>query len=330
MKRTRIVATILVIAILILFVCNPEENIKACLLGLNIWAISWVPALLPFFILTKLLSELGFINFLAKKSEKITYKLFKVSGASSYIFMFSIISGYPIGAKLTYDCFNKGLITKEEAYKITTFTSNSGPMFILGTVAVGMFGNIKIGIIVLISHILGAIVNGIFYRNYKLKNNININTIKNLNYNTEKHNEINLEDIMYTSIKSILIVGGYISIFFMIINLINNIQILKPINLLLYSILKPIGLTPLGTTSITNGIIEMTKGCLLLSQSSISTTLIIPIATAIITFGGLSIHMQSLTFLKKIEIKTSFYFIQKLTHVIFSTFISILLCFFML
>jgi nucleoside recognition membrane protein YjiH len=80
----------------------------------------------------------------------------------------SVLSGYPVGAKLTADFYEKGLITKGQACRITTFTSTSGPLFIVGTVGIGMFHSAKLGIIILLSHFIGAILNGLIYRKYML------------------------------------------------------------------------------------------------------------------------------------------------------------------
>ena len=106
-------------------------------------------------------------------------KLYNCPSISSYILFMGIITGYPMGAKLCADCYEKNLITKEEIVRINSFTSTSGPMFIIGSVGIGLF-NPTAGIIIFVSHVLGALLNGLIYRNYKRKvrttNKIQIST----------------------------------------------------------------------------------------------------------------------------------------------------------
>ena len=133
-KRNTIFLSTIVIVLIILFVSHPQQNIDACVNGLLVWATSIAPALFPFLIFTKLLSELNFIENISIYLSPITKKLYNVPGISAYIYTMSILSGYPVGAKLTADFYEKGLITKGQACRITTFTSTSGPLFIVGTV----------------------------------------------------------------------------------------------------------------------------------------------------------------------------------------------------
>ena len=157
---------------------NPEIYIQATFEGLLVWATVVLPALLPFFMLTTMLTKLGVVNNFCQIFNPLTKFLFKAPAISSYIFFMSIISGYPVGAKLTSDCYKQGLITTTEASKITTFTSTSGPMFIIGTVGVGMLHSYLAGVIIFLSHILASIINGIFYRNFYVEQKHTSNSLK--------------------------------------------------------------------------------------------------------------------------------------------------------
>ena len=322
-KYKNLVLSSIVLLLMMLFIINPKPNLEACLNGLIVWSTAIAPALFPFLIFTKLLSELNFIENVSIYLSPLTKKLFRTPGVSAYIYTISILSGYPVGAKLTADFYEKGILTKDQACRIVTFTSTSGPLFIIGTVGIGMFDNKAIGITILISHFIGAILNGLLYRNY-MYNNVNI--AEDINF-SKINNKNLLEDIMLNSIKSILIIGGYVAIFFVIITMLNNANLLLPINNMLSYIFNSIGLPTSISSPIVNGLVEVTKGCLDLSQvNNISSTLKCAIATFLISFGGLSIHMQSLTFIKRFDIKLSFYFLQKATHAIISTIVAILLC----
>ena len=68
-------------------------------------------------------------------------------GEGSYAFIMGIISGYPVGAKIVNKFIEDGTCTKQEAERMLAFTNNSGPLFIIGTVGISLFGDTTIGII---------------------------------------------------------------------------------------------------------------------------------------------------------------------------------------
>ena len=323
-KSTLILITSTILFFIIILVISPKLCIEACFSGLNVWATSLLPALLPFFIFTKLLSELGVINTMSSVFSPITKKLYNTSGISGYIYLMSILSGYPVGAKLTCDLYKNNQIDIGQAHRIIAFTSTSGPLFILGTVAIGMFNNPKIGYVVIISHFVGALLNGLLYRKYLTKSPTV--GVEKLEFN--KSNKNILEETMYSSIKSILIVGGYVSLFFMIITVLNHYNILNPINFLICKLI-PFA-NPSVVSAISNGVIELTKGCLDLSTLNLTPKISATILSGLVSFGGISIFLQASTFLKSLNINLKYYFFQKITHTILSVLISLMLCTFML
>ncbi len=297
-------------------IINPAIYITSCLNGIIVWATVVLPALLPFMFFTKTLTELGVAEILATKF-KLFPKIFKVPSVAVYVFVLSILSGYPVGAKIVADLYESGNITKEEAYKITTFTSNSGPMFILGSVGIGMFANKKLGIIILISHILGALINGLIYRNHKEKK-------LEKNKKIIVKNNLSLGELMWNTVNSVLIIGGFIALFFVIIEILNNLHIFSPISNLFSSIFN---CNSNIFNAIFNGIFEITRGCLDISKLGLNEFFSGLLCTFIISFGGLATAMQAFVFLKKFDMRFSFFIKQKITHAIFASIISIIILF---
>lgn len=304
----------LILSIILLLVILPKTSISSFYDGIEIWATKILPSLLPFFILTQLLSSTPIIPYLEKKISPITEKLYGVGGSSGYIYIMSIISGYPVGAKITSDLYSSGKISKKEAISITSFTSTSGPLFILGTVAMGMLGNIKSGIIILVSHYLGALLNGFIYRCHENKSSNNIVSTT----------QSNTSSIIGSSIQSVLNIGAYVSLFYMIINLLLILNIFSPLanTLALVNLPKDI------TYGVLSGLIEVTTGELLLTKSNLSIKLITIFSTFIISFGGLSIHAQAHSYLQKFDMPYSLFLLQKSTHAILSAIIATIIIIF--
>ena len=145
-----------------------------------------------------------------------------------------------------------------------------------------------------------------------------------------KTNAKNLSEIlpnsMSSSITSCLIVGGYIAIFFMIIDLANNLNLLMPLNSVLSFILSPFGVDLNTASALTNGIIEISKGCNSLAGLNLPTKLLGTLASFVISFGGFSVFFQSITFLSKCKVNMGFYLLQKLTHGLLSAIITFAIC----
>lgn len=306
---------LLILFIIMLLIIFPSLAIVNFSQGILIWATSVLPALLPFFILTKLLSYTQFTHTIGKFLSPITNKLYNVGGVAGYIYIMSIMSGYPIGAKLTADFYKSGKITKSQAHSISAFTSTSGPLFIIGTVGIGLFNNKTLGIIVLISHFIGAFINGILYRNKKDSYTLSISQPITTN------NPLN--ESMTGSITSIMVVGGFIAIFYMILQLLISINAFA----LPIALLKLLGINENISTSLIAGIIEVTTGAKLLSQCQLNIILVAPILSFLISFGGLSIHAQAFCFLKDFNMSYGKFFIQKITHAIISTLVTLLIIF---
>lgn len=299
------VLILLIIAVVIL----PQVAIQTVFQGIILWATKVLPALLPFFILTKLLSYTTFATNSSRFLSPITNKLYNVGGVAGYIFFMSIISGYPVGAKITADLYQNNQITSGQARTIAAFTSTSGPLFIIGTVGVGFFQSTQFGFIVLISHIIAAIINGLFYRNKEKSPTANFTT-------TPPQNILN--DSMYSSIISITMVGGFIAISYMILSLISYLNIFSlPIR-----ILSSLGINESLSNSVMTGLIEVTTGLNLLSKTKTNFKLSAIISSFLISFGGFSIHAQAYCYLKTFQLKYKDFLKQKITHAIISALVT--------
>ena len=316
--------SLLTFVLLFLIVClviSPEIYMNSILNGIILWFRAVLPALFPFFFLTTMITELGGVQAIARVFQPITRKIYNVGGLGAYVFVMSIISGYPIGAKITSELHAKGLLTSNECARLTTFTSTSGPLFIIGTVGFAMFGNKSAGLIIFIAHILGSLVNGLFYRKYKvdkssqiISNEKSLSNIDNL-----------LSHSISNSILSVLMVGGYIALFFMLTDILVNLGFLAFFGNILSAFLGIFGITSAYSFPIASGLVEMTRGCFELSLIFTDIKFAGALATFIISFSGLSTIIQAMTFLSKCKVRFGFFVFQKFTHALTSSLLAYLL-----
>lgn len=198
-------------------------------LGLLLFANSVVPALLPFFIATEILSHTNVVLKIGELFNRYMRPIFNVPGIGAYALVMGIISGYPVGAKIVTNFRNNGLCTKAEAERLLAFTNNSGPLFILGTVGITMFGNTEIGILLFITHLISSLFVGFLFRFWKYNDKEKINAYKKSSSSSANITFSNLGEVLSDSIlnavHTIVIIGGFVVLFSVIISILNNLRI---------------------------------------------------------------------------------------------------------
>ncbi|MBB6217823.1 sporulation integral membrane protein YlbJ [Anaerosolibacter carboniphilus] len=323
----------------IFLISYPKEAVQSAKNGVDIWFNIVLPSLLPFFIGAELLIRLGVVSFIGSILEPLIRPVFNVPGEGSFVFAMSLTSGYPVGVKIVSKLRKEGIFSKEEGQRVMSFSSTSGPLFMLGAVAIGMFHSIALGTMIALSHYLGAIATGIVFRFYKRnikatihpmgKNHSITHAFKQL-MNSKVHPKQPFGRILGESVKesieTILIVGGFIILFSVIINILSISKIILFFSSLLLPLWKWLGFNQEIQHGIISGIFEITVGCKLISQvQSISFLQQAIIATMIISWSGLSIIAQAASMIHDTDLSVSVYVCSKLLHSIFSGFFAFLL-----
>ena len=297
-----------------------SSNLSAAQNGLTLWATSVIPSLFPFFVATELLSYTNIINILGKCFNKFMKPLFNVRGEGSFAFIMGIISGYPIGAKIACNLRESNTCSKEECERLLAFTNNSGPLFIIGTVGIKMFGSSSIGFLLLITHVLACLSVGICFRFWKsshsstkyISNGLKTSSISRVNLS-------NLGEIIgksiTNSISTILNIGGFVVIFSVVISILkhsNFMLILEPILDFLHIQSNIVESFILGIVEITNGIFAISS--IPIKEISIN----IVLTSFLLGCGGVSILLQVWSIVSKTDLSIKPYVLGKLLHGIFA------------
>ncbi len=275
--------------------------------GLKLWLFCVVPSLFPYFFITAILSSLKITGKASRLFSPFMKGAFRVNGAVSYAFFMSLISGYPVGAKLTAELKAQGVLSPVEATRASALCSTSSPMFMLSSVGNLMFSSPIFGLGLFICHILAVLCVGVIFSFYKRKDKP---TNAPIFIPTQKLDNI-LYESSYSSVVSCLTVGGLITVFYLLTEVLLSLNILSPIINLLTPLLKD--------THLSNGLVlgffECTRGLRELSSAGM-VFLSLPLATFICSFGGLSVIMQSVAFLKQAKIKIAPFFVSKILSAI--------------
>lgn len=301
----------------------PSIALQSAQNGVRLWAGSVLPALLPFFICANFMIALSVPRLIGKFFERPFQALFGTPGCSAFVFMISITSGYPMGAKLVGDMKRRGEIDGSDARRMLAFCSTSGPLFMLGTVGVSMLASPAAGAVIAISHYLGAVVNGMAARLFVRKKNrqINESTFKQKSTLQElptSHSPLLLLDLFTDSIlssfRTLGVICGYIVLFSILTDLLQFSGLLHFLSVDFQR-------------GAVKGLLEMTVGCGGVSGSlGLSLTWKCILCTFLISFGGLSVAAQSASMLSGTGIGMGYYLGTKLSHGVFSAGIAAFLC----
>lgn len=298
-------------------VANPQRYIQSVSDSLLLFTHSVLPALFPFFFFSKLFTLLGGGYILGKTLSKPTKLLFGTPPICGYIFCMSIMCGYPMGSKLIKDMHDNCLISPSSVWRISAFCSTSGPIFVLGTIGAVMFKNTLIGLYALICHILGAMLNGIIFRKKTMQNNDFLPFVK-------------VDNILYTcvndSIFSVLVVGGWIAIFGMICDVLVDLKIIDLLSIPLSKILSLISAPTSLARPILLGTVELTRGCKELAMLGLDTKIVLPYLVGLLSFGGLCISMQSMTYLGSCGLSWKKFLITKACQTLISIGLAFIIC----
>ena len=271
----------------------------------GVWKNNIFPSLFPFFILSEILINYGFIELVGELFKPIMNKFFKLKGVSAFVFIMSLVSGFPSNAKYVKELYQKKLINEYEASKILTFTHFSNPLFILGTISILFLNNKEIGILILSCHYLGNIIVGLLFRNYYISNKESqsfslkkaIINMHNKRISNNKSFGNILSNAIINGINTLLLVFGVVTVFLIITTIIdNNISL------------------PQYYQSILNGVLEMTQGLKYVSLLDIPLKIKGTLSVLFISFGGISVHMQILSILSDTKIKYFPFLVARIIH----------------
>ena len=294
-----------------------QHNLTASKEGLSLWANHVLPSLLPFFIATELLSHTDIIYTLGRILTPIMKPIFHVPGQGAYALLMGIISGYPVGAKIVTEFRKNGLCTQAEAERLLAFTNNSGPLFIIGTVGISLFGNHLVGLLLFITHILSCFTVGFLFRFWKRKEEkISQNSFSTANNQTVSFSNLGevLSQSIFSAVKSVVLVGGFVVLFSVILSILSDTHFLALGSRLLSPILSLFGISDgRFSTALFTGILELTNGIkqmAMISCKAISINIVL--SAFLLGFGGISVLLQVYSITSKTDISIKAYFIGKL------------------
>jgi len=273
------------VAVIALIFTKSASCVQGVREGLRLCAVTVIPSLFPFLIVSQFITQSGMADFSGKVLSKTTRLVFGLSGCCSAVILMSLIGGFPVGAKMTDELLHQNKITKAEAGRLNLFCVNAGPAFIIGTVGSLMLSSVRAGVLIYICTALSSLTVGILSR-FIITGTTAKETESKVVFigNPVKALSTSVSD----SLNAMLSICAWIVIFNALISII-------------LSSFEGSGVTVLCS------ILEVTNG-VKLSMELFS----LPVLAAIISFGGISVHCQIMPYILKSEMSLKLFFCSRI------------------
>ena len=287
-KITSAAAFLLLVLFAAVFLSSPARFGQSVLNGLMLWLTAIVPTALPLLVVLSLMVRSPAFLSLTRRLSPFAEKLFRIPGAGAGAMLLSLLSGYPAGARTVAELASDERLKKGDVFDTACLASTSGPAFCLGAAA-AMFGSPAAGMVLFGSHLLAVWSAGF------LLPRLTRHKANPMPPPLPKAREP-FSALLISAVQAVLSVGALIALFFCIKEM-------------LFSILPPLSGYGEGVLS---GLLEVTAGVSALAN--LKTPLSLALAAAEVSFGGLCVNAQQLSFLAGTGVKMLPFLLVKCAH----------------
>lgn len=287
-KITSAAAFLLLVLFAAVFLSSPARFGQSVLNGLMLWLTAIVPTALPLLVVLSLMVRSPAFLSLTRRLSPFAEKLFRIPGAGAGAMLLSLLSGYPAGARTVAELASDGRLQKGDVFCTACLASTSGPAFCLGAAA-AMFSSPAAGMVLFGSHLLAVWSAGFLLP--RLTRHKAEPAPPPLPRAREPFSAL-----LYSAVQAVLSVGALIALFFCLKEM-------------LFSLLPPLSGYGEGVLS---GLLEVTAGVSALAN--LKTPLSLALAAAEVSFGGLCVNAQQLSFLAGTGVKMLPFLLVKCAH----------------
>lgn len=274
-----------------LILTHSDLSLYFALNGLNLWFQKMIPTLLPFMILSGIMVRMNLSEDFSGLLSPILGPIFSVSKNGIYCIIMGFLCGFPMGAKVIAELYERNKISKAEAGYLLSFCNNIGPIYFMGFAlpTIGIKDNLSVYLFGMYGLPLfyGVFLRYTFYRKgLSLQSNQKVSSAPPDNPSLLYH----IDDSIMSALNGITALGGYM-IFFNLLNLIPYV---------LFSETKMQGSLP-----VINGILEITGGLGNMKNTFPLLSLIL------LPFGGLSCIAQTYSIIRHTDLSIKNYITHK-------------------
>lgn len=314
MLRTTLLFGISAVMLVVAIIYAPGEAFQASGQGLTIWWRIVFPALLPFLVLVEILLASGFAQGLGVLLEPFTRKALGLPGSFGWILPLGLTAGYPAVALASASLYKQGKISAQEAERMVSAAHFCSPMLIIVVIGTGFLTHPTLGIFLLIIHWISGISAAITLH-------VLCSTRSTTNHSTPvtgspasisftkafKEMELArkqdgrsfgklLGDSVSTAVQTLMITGGTILIFAVVIHVIHSV------------------LSNVVPSALIAGLLEIHLGTFAIANLNIPAAMCVAIIGGALGWSGLSTYLQIRAILAPAGIGGHHFIIHRLIH----------------
>ena len=240
-----------------------------------------IPSSFPFMIISDMYVHYGRPENL-RHVGALFYRVFGIPPSGVGAFICGNVCGFPLGAKMCSDAYAAGALKREDAQRLIPLCNNPSCAFVIGGVGVGMYSDVRIGFMLLISVYAATAICGIITRR---------SVSKSCNYGDNQKQKYDfVESVKRAGINSVSIIS-FICLFSVVCGIlkkrIKNALVLYPV----YAFLE-----------VTNAV----KG--LSDAGAFSPVFRLSVSAFALGFGGVCVGVQSSCFTSSVGLKMKGYY----------------------
>lgn len=268
---------------ILLILRDPASAAEAARQASRIWAVSVLPTLFPFMVLSLLL--------VAGRSARTSGRF-----QTAPLLILGLAGGSPAGAKLIAAQAAQGSLSPRQAQRLAAACITCSPMFVLGTLTIFLDAP-SLGLPMLASHWLGAWLTGlccvVWTRDWKGR--------PGKQAGAQAVPPITLGEAISQSASAMLTVCGCMILF----------------NVLLEAASSVVPLSPSGAAAL-GSVLEMAGGCARIASLALPNDQAAALLCAAVSFGGLSIWTQNAAFLRNAGVRLPVQLAARVLHAVLS------------
>lgn len=264
----------------------PNEAADAARQALTLCLETVLPSLFPFFVLASLVVASGAAEGLSRALEPFMRPLFYLSGAGAGALALGLAGGYPVGARTVAELYRGGALSKPEAERLLSFCNNAGPGFILGICGGAVLRSTRAGLYLYLVHVASAILTGVALRRCTV---MECAAPRPSRRTRKTPLTAAFPNAVRDSFAAVWSVCGFVVLFAVVLRF---VSLLLPGRVLL------------------TGLLELTNGVLSLPADRGGFVL----CAVFLSWGGLSVHAQTLSTLDGTDLSPRLYFLGKATQ----------------
>ena len=226
-----------------------------------LWWTRVLPSLLPYLVATVLLERSRLIERAPRRA------------APLLLWLFGALGGYPIGARLSQQCLDCGMLTEADARRAAVFCNLPNPNFLISVVALGMFQSARV-LPPLLLGVYGVAAFGLLPL-FRMQMRPGTNIVRGLSAD-------DLPKAIETGVRTILIIGGCMIFASVLGALIAST-----------GVERLFGAGQDASHAVLLGLFEMTCGIRAVSACSLPLAVRLAVCAFFVQFGGCSVLLQS-------------------------------------